>query len=287
MLAVRSPAVRRFHDNTIQPRPVFAPRLLTSYAAAQYIAASKAGLLPAPIVDPNHPEWMEKTGHMTGEEKVAFIVVQKAKYALVTFIPPQSVLTGSKKWAKTAQYVYSAVIMLPSFLRRVKLCLTKADVDRIGTQDSKQFLGGQYFANTWKTEERARYKIKKGNTADFEARIAERIRERIGALPEKREGEKVRSQQGKKRREEEAKIRWEDTDRGVVHEKYDHTHFWKYGGERFFGEVESDRLKSDPNACPVLGKLPCECTPTLEMIENDPVLVTGILYLLNQLHLIH
>ncbi|KZV59165.1 hypothetical protein PENSPDRAFT_724967 [Peniophora sp. CONT] len=323
----RSPPIRRFLLATSKPRHIFAPSLLTSYAAAQNRACQKAHMLAQPLVNPDDPEFIKRTGKMSAEEKHAFIAKQKAERALVTFIPPLSVMTGSKEWSKTAQFVLSAVLMLRLFLKRVVLARTDSAVDRIGTQDWKQILGGQYFQHVWRVEETARHRKEHGDAGDVEARIAQRVRDvetqfaqrvaerrRVEEEKEKEkrddkeEGKKKKKKKGKGKKKEDgqgeeegeytpqekkelesakSKIRYEEEERGVVHEEYEHARFWKYGGERFFGKAESDRLKSNPNARPELGKLPCGCDPTLDLIENDPIIVTGVLYLLNQLHLMH
>ncbi|KZV58993.1 hypothetical protein PENSPDRAFT_672673, partial [Peniophora sp. CONT] len=317
----RSPAIRRFLTNTVKPRPNFAPSLLTSFAAAQDRACRRADLLAQPLVNPDDPEFIKQTGKMSAEEKQAFIAKQKAERALVSFIPPLSVLTGSQEWSKTAQFVLSAVLMLRLFLKRVVLARTDPAVDRIGTQDWKQVLGGQYFQHVWRTEETARHRREHGDAEEVESRIAQRVAEVESRIAQKyaelrraeeedagevkgggkgkkkkRKGKKkegtemednLTQQQKKELGKEAGKIRQEEEDRGVLHEEYDHARFWKYGGERFFGKAESDRLKANPDAQPELSKLPCGCVPTLDLIKNDPIIVTGVLYLLNQIHLIH
>lgn len=235
-MSATSPALQRYFSLLLSPRKLWVPKVATAYAAAEERASKHFHLLTRPVDDPSNSALIARLATMSPQDKAAFVAEQTALRKLGTFIPPTSILSGSDEWSKTVKMIHSVIVMLPTFLLRVRLSRTDPTVERLTTSEWKHMLNGVYFSCVWREEQRARHV--QSHKAEIEARIAHRI-----AAELEEEGEE---KEEKERRKERDQIRREEETRGVVFEEYDHTRFWKYGGERFFGKRESDRLKSNP-----------------------------------------
>ncbi|KZV59796.1 hypothetical protein PENSPDRAFT_694833 [Peniophora sp. CONT] len=267
-LRVRSPAARRFYANIHKPRPTYAPEVVAAYAAAEQQAGKHLDLLAPPLehpLDNNDPAFYIKAKKADPDALAdaldEAVAKQLEQRALKTFIPPSSIFTGPKSYEKTINMLLFAVRLLPHLLARVKLARTDPSVFRLGTKDWRAVLTPEYWKNTWNDEQRRRYVVD----------TVQRLREDI------EEGEEFDE-------EAEAKKAMKAT---IVFERIDVDVFWKYGGQLIFGKAESDRLKSTPGARIELGRLPCGCEATYDLLYKDPLLVFGVLTWFEQLRLGH
>lgn len=74
----------------------------------------------------------------------------------------------------------------------------------------------------------------------------------------------------------------------IALEKFDPDCWWRYGSEVLFGKEGSARILRDSIGPPAeTGVLPCGCAPTMELLRGDRELVPYLLYLFNQLCLLH
>ncbi|VDB95890.1 unnamed protein product [Peniophora sp. CBMAI 1063] len=280
-LVERSPALQRVFAQ--KPRDADMPQPLPAYAAAELRASQDLNILAEALkhpFDPNAAGTEERNWRASEEERERVLQEAAVKFAserkLLTFLPPFTVLTNCESWEKTVAYAVSAVRMLPLFLDRVRLARTDADVKRLTTQDWRGVLGGQYFKNVWRQRQLDKHLGVHGK--EIESRI--RLREKEEEAKAKGEGKQLTKRDLKR-------IRAEEEKRGLQFEEYDHGRFWKYGDDVFFGKDESARLQSQPSSRPRTGVLPCGCEPTIELLKGDRLLVSGILFLMNTLVLVH
>ncbi|VDB96475.1 unnamed protein product [Peniophora sp. CBMAI 1063] len=264
-LTARSPAARRYFIHKLKPRPTFAPRVLPRYAACESDAERHLSLLAPPLQHPvptSHPDFLNKSAEVPRDVLDNAVKQQLEQRLLKTFIPPLCIFTATTTWKKTVMYVSNAVRLLPSILDRVPTSRVDPHVQPLGPSDWRAILS----INHWKK-------------LSFDTQRQVYVNKRLHQLREElEEGEAL----------DEVKERANAMKDKIDLEPYDHKTWYKYGSLQFYGQHTTDLIMDSENpTVPSIGKLPCGCDATEELLLEDPDLVTAILTWFEQLRLMH